>query len=287
MKKMKAFIMKRLIVFLSLICSSHLLLAGKVDTLAVYSASMNRNIKTVIITPQHYQAATAAGKKFPVLYLLHGYSGNHGTWVHSAPYLMQKADELEMIIVCPNGENSWYLDAPQNKASRFETFVAKELVQYVDDHYKTLADRTHRAITGLSMGGHGALYLAMRHQNTFGAAGSMAGGVDFRPFPENWELPLLLGDIKKHPENWNAHTVIQQTSLLKPGALQIIFDCGTDDFFFDVNRQLHAKLLEMKIPHDYTERPGEHNGAYWTNALRYQLVFFSDYFNKQLPINTK
>ena len=90
-----------------------------------------------------------------------------------------------MIIVCPDGGfGSWYWDSPVDAGSQYETYVSNELVTWIDSKYKTIKTRKGRAITGLSMGGQGALYLAFRHQDIFGAAGSMSGGVDIRPFPE-------------------------------------------------------------------------------------------------------
>lgn len=271
--------MKKLL-FLMLFFWGMQVFAGTVDTLHISSSAMKKAVKTVVILPDNYETAKAAGKKFPVLYLLHGYSGNHSSWINTAPFLKDKVNELQMIIVCPDGKNSWYFDAPENKEIQYETFMAKELITYMDNNYSTVADRSGRAISGLSMGGHGALYLATRNQEVYGAAGSMAGGVDFRPFPENWELKIALGDMKTHPENWTAHTVVHQVENLAPGKLDLIIDCGQGDFFFEVNQQLHQKLNDLKIPHDYIVRPGVHNNEYWTNALRYQLVFFSDYFNQ-------
>ena len=159
----------------------------------------------------------------------------------------------------------------------YETFVSKELISYMDKHYKTIADRSGRAVTGNSMGGHGALYLAIRHQDVFGSAGSMSGGVDFRPFPENWDIAKRLGSIEEHPENWENNTVINMTHLIMPG-LNIIFDCGTEDFFYEVNCNLHAKMLKEKIPHEFYQRPGKHNWPYWYNAIKYQFMFFRDRF---------
>ena len=146
---------------------------------------------------------------------------------------------------------------------------------------RTIADRKARAITGLSMGGHGALYLAIRHENIFGAAGSMSGGVDFRPFPDKWDIKKYLGDYATHADNWNRNTVINLVDSLHNGELKIIFDCGVGDFFLQVNRDLHQKLLAEKIEHDYIERPGEHNWDYWTNSVKYQLLFFRQYFIQQ------
>lgn len=96
------------------------------------------------------------GKGAAVVYLLHGYGGNETTWPSLKPELKDYADRENLIFVCPNGENSWYWDSPLNEDSQFETFVSRELVSYVDGHYRTLPSREKRAITGLSMGGHGA-----------------------------------------------------------------------------------------------------------------------------------
>jgi S-formylglutathione hydrolase FrmB len=176
------------------------------------------------------------------------------------------------------GTNSWYWDSPVDPTYKYETFVSKELVEYIDSHYKTRADRTGRAITGLSMGGHGGLWLGIRHQDVYGAAGSTSGGVDIRPFPKNWGMSLRLGTIEQNPKNWDEYTVINQVHLLKPDAMKLIIDCGTEDFFYEVNCALHQKLTEAKIPHDFYTRPGVHNWDYWRNSIKYQVLFFSNYF---------
>jgi S-formylglutathione hydrolase FrmB len=128
------------------------------------------------------------------------------------------------------------------------------------------------------MGGHGALYLALKHQDVFGTAGSMSGGVDIRPFPNNWDMALRLGTYSEHPENWEKYTVINMLHLLKPNSLALIIDCGTEDFFYKVNENLHEQLLYRNIPHDYITRPGAHNWIYWTNSIQYQLLFMNNYF---------
>jgi S-formylglutathione hydrolase FrmB len=183
-----------------------------------------------------------------------------------------------MIIVCPDGKNSWYWDSPVNPAMRYETYMIKELVAYIDSHYKTISDKKGRAITGLSMGGHGGLWLGFRHTDIFGACGSTSGGVDIRPFPDNWEMKNALGAYLENQERWNEYTVINQLDRIQSNAPAIIIDCGTGDFFFEVNEMLHKKLLSLRIPHDYIVRPGEHNGAYWKNAIEYQLLFFYLFF---------
>jgi S-formylglutathione hydrolase FrmB len=131
------------------------------------------------------------------------------------------------------------------------------------------------------MGGHGALYNAFKHQDIFGAAGSMSGGVDLRPFPKNWELSDKLGTYAKYPDRWDANSVIDLTYLLTPQSLSLIIDCGTEDFFYGVNKKLHEKLLDMNIQHDFILRPGGHTWQYWSNSIQYQLLFFSNFFNKR------
>lgn len=186
-----------------------------------------------------------------------------------------------MIIVCPDGMNSWYWDSPEVPTSRYETFVGSELVSYVDSHFPTIKDRKGRAITGLSMGGHGALWLACRHKEIFGAMGSTSGGVDIRPFNTNWGIKILLGDYDTHKQIWEDHTAITQVDKIANGDLAIIIDCGVDDFFLEVNKSLHQYLLDRKIDHDFIIRPGMHNWAYWNNSMDYQLMFFDKFFNKK------
>jgi S-formylglutathione hydrolase FrmB len=268
--------MKRTLVFLITIWVFSVANAAIVDTIQVYSQSMQKNIKAVIITPDTYASAT----QLPVVYLLHGYSGNHLKWINSAKGFERAADQYNMIIVCPDGGyGSWYWNSPVDPKSQYETFIADELVKAIDLRYKTVKDRTGRAITGLSMGGHGALYLAIKHQDIFGAAGSMSGGVDIRPFPNNWDMAKVLGTYADQPERWEKNTVINMLYQLTPNSLAIIIDCGTDDFFYKVNENLHQQLLYRNIPHDYITRPGGHTWAYWTNAVKYQLLFMRNYFD--------
>ena len=252
--------------------------AAKVDTLLVNSPSMNKDVQVVVVTPD-----AALGKKAvacPVIYLLHGYGGNAKTWIGVKPNLPQIADEKGIIFVCPDGKNSWYWDSPKNPAYRYETFVSSELVKYVDAHYKTIADRKGRAITGLSMGGHGAMWNAIRHKDTFGAAGSTSGGMDIRPFPLNWEMAKQLGEFAHNKKLWDEHTVINQIDKIENNDLAIIIDCGESDFFLNVNKDLHNRLLARKIRHDFTTRPGGHTGNYWNNSIDYQILFFDKFFKK-------
>mgnify|MGYP000059066895 CR=1 FL=1 len=265
-----------LALFIGLFCLSAGMQAAKVDTLQVHSAAMNKDVKVLTIRPDK----AVAGKKCPVIYLLHGYGGHAFTWIGIKPELPRIADREGIIFVCPDGKNSWYWDSPLNKDYRYETFVSKELVNYVDKNFATIADRSGRAITGLSMGGHGGMWLSIRHKDTFGGGGSMSGGLDIRPFPNNWEMKKQLGEEVSNQQVWDEHTVINQLDKIKDGDLAIIIDCGCDDFFLDVNKAVHEKLLEKKISHDFTVRPGGHTGTYWHNAIDYQVLFFSKFFNK-------
>ncbi len=249
-----------------------------VDTLSVYSSSMDVSIKNVVILPDSY---TKTQKSYPVIYLLHGYGGTYSTWIKGIkPTLQEEATKLDLIIVCPDGKNSWYWDSPINEKVKFETYVSKELVTYIDSNFRTLASNKGRAITGLSMGGHGGLWLGINHPDVFGACGSMSGGVDIRPFPNNWNMKNQLGNYNDNKEVWNTHTVINQLHKIKPNSLEIIIDCGVNDFFYEVNENLHKQLLYLNIPHDYITRPGAHTGEYWQNAIDYQLLFFWKFFKK-------
>lgn len=249
--------------------------SARVDTVEMISAYLKKTTRFVVVTPDRNDASI----RFPVVYLLHGYSGDHSQWLRDAPQLSARADEHQVILVAPDGGyGSWYFDSPIDTAIRYESFIIKELIGYIDSNYPSMPHRSSRAVTGLSMGGHGALFLASRHSDAFGSAGSICGGVDFRAFPENWDIKKALGPYSSKPAVWDAHVVLNTIERLKNKEVNMVIDCGLDDFFLEVNRALHRKLMDRKIDHDYIERPGAHNAAYWRNSIDYQLLYFSKCF---------
>ena len=252
--------------------------AAKVEVIEVTSAKMEKKIPATVILPDAYSERES--EKFPVLYLLHGAGGNHASWNQSTQ-CAQLADKYEFIILCPDGgSTSWYYDSPIDPAYQYETHVAEECVQYMDKNYRTFANRGSRAISGMSMGGHGAMYLAIRHPETFGTSICLMGGVDIRPFPDNWEIKKRLGEIEAHRGNWEEHTVINQAKKLKDEEIKIVLDCGRGDFFLQVNRALHMQLLQDGISHIYEEHEGVHNWQFCKEAIERQFPYIATQFAK-------
>jgi S-formylglutathione hydrolase FrmB len=250
--------------------------AANVDTVSIYSHAMKKQFKCVVIKPSLTQDESIP---LPVVYLLHGYSGWYSNWLIRVPQLKEYADQYQLMIVCPDGGySSWYFDSPLDSAMKYETYIGKEVPGYIDEHYKTIKDRKGRAITGLSMGGHGGLFLGFRHADFFGACGSMSGGVDLNYSRNKFDVMKRIGDTVNYADNWKKYSVINVVDNYPKDSLSIIIDCGTEDFFYPNNHALHEKMVKLKIPHEYTERPGKHDWAYWTNAVQYQLLFFSNYF---------
>ena len=252
--------------------------AFRVDSISVSSPLLESPMDVLVVVPD--SAKTDGGARFPTLYLLHGYSGNYSEWVRKAPELGPLADSYGIIIVTPDGRDGWYWDSPRKPGMGLESFITGTLVPYIDKRYPTKDNRRQRAITGLSMGGHGAMFLAARHPETFGLAGSMSGGLDLRPFPKSWNLEEHLGPKEKNPALWNSMTAATYVDALKAGDVRLTFDCGSDDFFATVNDEFHHALLKAGVPHDYTSRPGRHNWDYWRNSLPYHILFFSRNFGK-------
>jgi len=249
----------------------------QVDTISVLAPKMHKEVKSVVIVPKDY----SKNKNYPVLYLLHGYSDNYSKWVKAVPSIKELSTEHQMIIVCPDGGySSWYFDSPIDSTFQYETFITKDLLTYIDANYSTINDRSGRAITGLSMGGHGALYLAIRNKNLFAYAGSMSGGVDLRTSTKKYDLAKRIGNIETSPEEWDNRSVVNMVNSLKNNELDLIIDCGVSDFFYQINAALHRRLIALNIDHDYIERPGVHNWIYWTNSIQYQMLYFDRCFDR-------
>lgn len=230
--------------------------------------------KVSVIVPDSYETDSVS---YPVVYLLNGHGGGNMSWSYVIN-LDSLATVYKTIIVCPDGLNSWYWNSPVDSTLQMEDYITMDLIPWVDANYRTRADRCGRAITGLSMGGHGGLWLGLRHPELFANAGSTSGGVDIRPFPEKWNMALRLGEYKDNPDVWDSHTVINLVPEIVPGRVNIIFDCGTGDFFYEVNNNLHHALKAKGIPHTYLTSPGVHDSNYWRRSIVPQMQFFHSHF---------
>ncbi len=263
--------------------------AATIDTIVIASKVMQRNLNAAVVLPEGY---SKTGAPYPVLYLLHGGQGSFRDWLTKTPdtlLLHKLADQYKIIIVTPEGNpTSYYFDSPLDKSSQFETFISKEVVAAVDSGYRTIRNRKARVIAGLSMGGHGAMYIAARHPEQYCAAGSMSGVMNINT--ATWKVPAdfaksrsenfarLLGPPKDTVNPYASYTIVGMTEQLKANDVKLILDCGVDDFLIETNRDLHRRLVANGTPHDYIERPGKHEWPYWENALSFQVLFFDKVF---------
>lgn len=264
----------------------------KTDTIEVYSPAMQKNLKAAITTPSSYQVGA---NKYPVLYLLHGGGGIFSDWHKnvSEPGLVERlADQYELIIVTPGvGSSSFYFDSPVVNSVRYETYITSELIPHIDKNFRTLTQKQSRAITGLSMGGHGALMISAKHPDLFIAAGSMSGvmNIDTRMWKVeddfktriNQGLESLVGqNLNYDAPNFSTFTAVGLVDRVKSNGIALIIDCGVDDFLISTNRQIHQLLLDNGTPHEYIERPGAHTWPYWTEALPVHMLFFDKYLKR-------
>lgn len=270
--------------FILLFGQSFTSFSATVDSIEIPSVAMKKTYMAAVVLPDSYKKNNSS---YPVLYLLHGGGGHFRDWLTLTPDKMlvkNLADHFNLIVVMPEAETfSWYLNSPVNKESQFESYIIEDVIGKIDKTYRTVKDRKGRVITGLSMGGHGSLYLSARHPDLFCAAGSMSGAVDINW--TNWKLPadfmtrikqgfqMLIGDTT-NMSLYDQYSVVNMTGKMKTNDVKLIIDCGVDDFLIESNRELHHRLVYSHIPHDYTEHPGAHTWEYWQNSLPYHVLFF-------------
>jgi len=267
-----------------LLGTSSISFSATVDSIEIVSVVMKKTYMAAVVLPDSYKKNKSS---YPVLYLLHGGGGHFRDWLTSTPDKMlvkNLADQYNLIIVMPEGEAfGWYLNSPVNKESQFETYIIDEVIGKVDKTYRTVKDRKGRVVTGLSMGGHGSLYLSTRHPDLFCAAGSMSGALDLNW--SNWKIsPDFLTRVKQGFQTligdttnmvlYESYSVVSMTDKMKTNNVKLIIDCGVDDFLIEANRELHHRLVYNHTPHDYTEHPGGHSWDYWQNSLPFHILFF-------------
>jgi putative tributyrin esterase len=255
----------RLIIFLSLFSAG----IFAQDTLVFRAAYIPYADTTLVFTPAKYSNKNI----YPLLIMLHGYSGDYKQ-LNDLTDLKSEADKNAFVIVCPDGfYRSWYLNSPVDSTMQYEKFFFTDLVPAIFNKYNI--DKSNIFITGLSMGGFGAIYLFLRHPGFFKSAGSTSGALDIMPFPDNWDLKKILGTQSQNKEVWLDHSDINLLGNIKGMHKKIIVDCGNEDFGFNVNKRFVDKCRKLGIDVKYITSPGDHNYEYWSKSILKHFEFFS------------
>src|SRR2546421_13014708 len=249
---------------------------ASVETIPLQSKLVNATLPYNVILPSDYR--TSKTTRYPVLYLLHGLEGHYSDWL-TRTNVADYAAQYRMIVVMPEGNDSWYVDGAAGVNDKYESYVLKELMPDVDKRYRTIQARYGRAVAGLSMGGYGAVKYGLKYPATFAFAGSVSGAFGVTRYTEkemggaNWE-PFLKIFGPAGSDTRKANDVFEITKALTPGRLASLpyfyFDCGTEDAaqYFNPNRELSGMFLEKKIPHEYRELQGNHSWQYWDQHVK-------------------
>jgi len=244
----------------------------------VIKSSLLSNPDTVLVfKPKAYNDY----QRLPLVFLLHGYSEDFKQWSRTVN-LQKLADEFNFIIVTPDGFATYYINSLVDKYPKYEDFFFKELVPKIHGLYKIDSDNIF--ISGLSMGGYGALRYFINHQDYFNTAGSTSGAleINFSNFQRVsqlfWKSNRMTNDLIKHignPKkvNWNSYSI---TALVKQKKFnkQFIFDCGVNDVLYSNSLALKSLVDKLKIPATFISQPGGHNSDYWNKSIIYHFVYF-------------
>lgn len=254
--------------------------AKNIQTVKFQSDSLGQERAFNILLPVDYESSA---RRYPVLYLLHGYGDNNTAWSYMTN-LSAYGAQHEIIIVMPDGSKSWYVNNAANPKEKFEDYIVKDLIGYVDSHYRTLPLPRSRAVAGLSMGGYGAAFLGFHNYTKFAAIGTFSGAIGFAHFPP------MQGGNRAEMEAIDAHFGPIGSEARKdrdPFALaekvpaaqmpMIYIACGGEDFLVKQNRDFVAFLADKKIPYEYREvSPRVHSWDFWND----QIQIFLDKLDK-------
>ncbi len=278
----------------------------------------------VVHLPASYQNASV--RRYPVAYYLHGLTGSETNWtkngrLDSTAAVLEASGGPELILVMPDGDDGWYLNwiatdsydgcVAEKRAesasycvqsANYADYVARDIVAFIDGKYRTKAAREHRGIAGLSMGGFGALKLALQYPTVFAAAASHSGVVspllngltrDDNPiyatkidssFMMNRGFRLsFLKALGADVAIWSANdpaALVRALHQSKTALPALYIDCGTEDNLITQNRALHRDLETLKVPHQYHEHPGAHTWSYWRQHSDESLAWLASIIGK-------
>lgn len=281
-----------------------------IEGLSMSSKILSQNIKYAVVLPEDYYTS---GKRYPVVYLLHGLGDNEFSWLEYGQVSqivdaqIKNGEILPMIYIMPQGFRNYYVNDYAGKFMYEDMFI-KELVPFVDQQYRTIADGKHRATLGYSMGGFGALVLPLRNPEVISVSVPLSISVrtdsqyeveDGSEWDEQWgRLFGAVGLVGKEriTDYYKQHSpfhIFAQADLSKLKNLKIYIDNGDDEgTLCRSNEELHMLMRDIDFPHEFRVRNGGHEFQYWRDALPNGLRFISDAFEGKpyrgdIKINTQ
>jgi len=280
-----------------LFCQAHA--QGHIDCNALESRVLTQTVHYCVMLPPGYDTATAgrSPRRYPVLYFLHGLGDNEQTFFKSGGWdliedLRQQGRISDFLIVAPEGRRSFYINSADGRV-RYGDFFIREFIPYIESRYSIRRERSARAISGVSMGGYGALRFAFAYPALFSSVSAQSAAL-IAESPRQTETmhaatPLngLLGAVFGNPvdlHHWNQNSPFvvakQNRARLRTTGLSIYFNCGREDEFgFDKGAaELHRQLQAEGIQHEFHLYPGNHGAAYFLAHLGETLMFHSRVF---------
>ena len=258
-------------------------IAAQVKTDSLKSNILDATMYYNILLPRGYNQNSS--ESYPILYLLHGGSGSHTDWekkgsVDGALSQMTASGEADkMIIVMPDAHVNiqGYFNGSDGTWN-YEDYFFKEFIPYIESHYRVKADKEHRAIAGLSMGGQGTFVYSFRHPELFSSAYAMSGYFYCTLIPDHNDMPSSMVPYQVRIEQQNCIKMMQNATKEQIEGMKSIrwfFDCGDDDFTYEANTELIQELRKAGIPYQFRVRDGGHTWEYWHSALHIALPFIS------------
>lgn len=254
-------------------------MVGHIEERTFFSAALGRTMRYSLYLPPDYADPDSA-ERYPVLYLLHGRGDSHQSWTDYG--LATQADRLigagvipPLLIAMPEGESGYWADHVSD-GPRWGTYVSRDLVAEIDSSLRTIPTRSGRAIGGISMGGHGALQLAVRHPATFSVVGAHSVALRTREI-----APAFLGAGADF-EARDPTTLYSQRSQAAH-SLQIWIDIGADDPWLPAATRFHSQLMDQDITHEWIVQPGGHDPGYWRAHLADYLTFYGRALRDAVP----
>ena len=241
-----------------------------------FSSALGKMTACNVIFPEE----TAQPGPYPVYYLLHGLSDDYSAWQRRSS-IERYVQALPLIVVMPDGGRGWYSNA--HEGAKYEDAIIEDCIGFVDRTFRTDARREARAIGGLSMGGYGALKLALQHPDKFISANGHSGAYGFGHAQwrnEENEFRRIVGP-QQNGGPLDLWKIAADSAPENRPALR--FDCGTSDFLIESNREFHAHLGDLNIAHEYEEFPGAHDWAYWDKHVQSALRFHARHLGISKP----
>ena len=253
-------------------------LSAKISHHTIFSMAIGDSTRIIVATPADFPASPDI--KYPMIIMLHGWSGDETQWENDAD-LQFLCDRYNTLLVLPDGGyDGWWLDPPESAERQYAQHLHDEIIPWMMAHYQASTKSALRGLLGLSMGGYGSFLQVFQNPGSYTAAVSLSGVMDITRVQDRYGILTALGPFHANEDTWRSVNPLDLAEKPKPESFPALLQiCGWDDFTFPENQDMFDMLRQSGYSPEFLIAPGTHSHKFWKDHVETAVLFIVNHFS--------